>query len=80
MDIGVIPGDEASRVAVTNVGSGTGYYMTNGQAKTISWSRASIYDTTHYSYPDGSPLILNAGKTFICIVEKGAGIDFNYAW
>lgn len=82
MDIGVIPGDEKSRVAVTDVGSGTGYYMTNGQRAEIVWSRASNYDTMHYSYADGTPLVLNAGKTFINIVEKAAAntINFNYQW
>ena len=82
MDIGVIPGDEKSRVAVTDVGSGTGYYMTNGQRADIVWSRASNYDTMHYSYADGTPLVLNAGKTFINIVETAAAntISFNYQW
>ncbi len=82
MDISVIPGDEASRVAVSNVGTGSGYYMTNGQAVSISWSRASSYDSLHYTYPNGDPLILNAGKPFICIVEKSAenSLSFNYKW
>ena len=82
MDIGVIPGDEKSRVAVTDVGTGSGYYMTNGQRAEIVWSRASNYDTMHYSYADGTPLVLNAGKTFINIVETAAAntISFNYQW
>ena len=82
MDIGVIPGDEKSRVDVTDVGSGSGYYMTNGQRAEIVWSRASSYDTMHYSYADGTPLVLNAGKTFINIVEAAAAstISFNYQW
>ena len=38
--------------------------------------------TVHYSYADGSPLILNAGKTFVCIVDKSASstMSFNYKW
>ena len=82
MDIGVIPGDEASRVDVTDVGSGSGYYMTNGQRAEIVWSRSGSSDTMHYTYPDGTPLVLNAGKTFINIVEKAAAntISFNYQW
>ena len=82
MDIGVIPGDEKSRVAVSNVGTGTGYYMTNGQWRQIAWSRSSSTDSMHYSYADGTPLILNAGKTFVCVVEKSVAnsVEFNHQW
>jgi hypothetical protein len=81
-DIAVIPGDEAGRVAVTNIGSGSGYYLTNGQCADIVWSRSSGTDIMHYSYPGGDPLILNAGKTFICIVDKSAAktVEFNHQW
>ena len=82
MDIGLIPGDDKSRVDVSDVGTGSGYYITNGQRAEIVWSRASSYDTMHYSYTDGTPLVLNAGKTFINIVETAAAntISFNYQW
>ena len=74
--------DGKSYVAVTNIGSGSGYYLTNGQCADIVWSRSSGTDIMHYSYPGGDPLILNAGKTFICIVEKSAenSLSFNYKW
>ena len=81
-DISVIPGDEKARVAVTNVGTGAGWYFTNGQRAEIAWSRASSTDKMKYAYKDGSELILNAGKTFICVVDNAAAktIAFDYQW
>ena len=81
-DISVIPGDEKARVAVTNVGTGAGWYFTNGQRAEIAWSRSSSTDKMKYAYKDGSELILNAGKTFICVVDNAAAktIAFDYQW
>ncbi len=82
MDIAVIPGDEASRVAVTDTGTGTGYFITNGQRTDITWSRSGPNDVLRYTLPDGTPLTLNAGKTFVCILDKSVRekVDFNYKW
>ncbi|MCR4905732.1 MAG: DUF3048 domain-containing protein [Clostridiales bacterium] len=81
-DIGVIPGDEKARVAVTTVGSGTGYYATNGVVKSINWSRASLTSPLVLTYADGTEVILNCGKSFFCVVDSSVAktIAFNYQW
>ncbi len=81
-DISVIPGDEAGRLTVGTVGSGQGYYITNGKRKVINWSRNSKTETLHLEYRNGDELILNCGKTFICVVDNSVAkkIDFEYKW
>lgn len=81
-DISLIPGDTAGRLSVGTVGSGQGYYITNGKRKVINWSRESKTSTVHLEYRNGDELILNSGKTFICVVDDSVAgkIDFEYEW
>lgn len=81
-DISLIPGDKAGRLAVGTVGSGQGYYITNGKRKVINWSRETKTATVHLEYRNGDELILNSGKTFICVVDDSVAgkIDFEYEW
>ncbi|MBQ4354519.1 MAG: DUF3048 domain-containing protein [Clostridia bacterium] len=81
-DISLIPGDEAGRLAVGTVGSGQGYYITNGKRKVVNWSREGKTSTMHIEYRNGDELILNSGKTFICVVDNSVAknIDFEYEW
>lgn len=81
-DVALIPGDEAGRLSVNTVGSGQGYYITNGRRKVITWSRANETAPLVLKYKDNEPLLLNCGKTFICVVDKSvsAGIQFDYQW
>lgn len=81
-DISLIPGDAAGRLSVGTVGSGQGYYITNGKRKVINWSRETKTSTVHLEYRNGDELILNSGKTFICVVDDSVAgkIDFEYNW
>ncbi len=47
------------------VGSGNGYFITNGYAVPIKWSKQSRTDKTIYTYLDGSEVKLSDGNTFI---------------
>ena len=50
---------------MTFVGSGNGYYITNGKYVEINWRRDSEYDITHYYDLNGNELVINPGKTWI---------------
>ena len=78
----MIPGDEAGRLEVVTVGGGQGYYITNGERKVVNWSRDGKTSTMHIEYKNGDELILNSGKTFICVVDDSVAskIDFEYKW
>ena len=53
---------------IHTVGTGTGAFVTNGKVVNITWSKASYWDNTHYYYEDGTEIVLNQGKTWVCIV------------
>ena len=49
---------------------GSGYYITNGGAQNITWKKGQPTDPVQLFASDGSPLKVNAGKSWICIVDN----------
>ena len=47
------------------VGSGEGYYITNGKAVPIKWSKANRKAKTKYTYLDGTEIEVSDGRTYI---------------
>lgn len=47
---------------------GGGFFITNGRAERISWKKDGEFGVTHYYGPDGKEIVLNPGKTWVCIV------------
>ncbi len=64
-------GENKGRQDLKTIGSGTGYYITNGYAIPINWSKSSRSEQTKYTLSDGSELKVNDGNTFIQIQPKG---------
>ena len=64
--------EDKGRQDLKNIGSGTGYYFSDGQAVEINWSKASREAKTEYTLKDGTPLMLNPGNTFIQIIPTYA--------
>ena len=60
--------ENKGRQEVETVGSGSGYYVTNGKVVDINWSKASRKDKTIYTLADGTELKLNPGNTYVQIV------------
>ncbi len=52
------------------IGSGSGYYITNGKAVPITWTKGSETGMTHYYNADGSEISINRGKTYIGLVPS----------
>lgn len=46
-------------------GTGEGYYITNGVAVPINWSKSSRKSKTVYTYEDGTEINVNDGRTYI---------------
>lgn len=63
---------------LTQVGSGQGYYITNGKAIPIKWEKESKKSKTKYYTEDGQELLLNQGKTWVSIIGSGenTGVTF----
>ena len=69
-----IAGDEKGRQTINNIGSGQGYYISNGYAVPIKWSKSSRDEQTKYTYLDGKEIDVNDGNTFINIIPNNGVI------
>ena len=52
------------------VGTGAGFYITNGKAVPITWAKGSETGITHYYNADGSEITVNRGKTYIGLLPS----------
>ncbi len=69
--------ENKGRQDLRNIGSGEGYYISNGVRQNIRWEKSSRNAKTVYTLSDGSELKINPGNTFIQIAPKGYDITFN---
>ena len=44
------------------------YYITNGKAVFVKWKKDGEFGVTHFYRTDGTEIVLNPGKTWVCIV------------
>lgn len=66
-----ITGDNKGRQTIENIGSGEGYYITNGYAVPIRWEKNSRNSKTIYKYLNGKEIKVNDGNTHIEIHPLG---------
>lgn len=53
-----------------------GWFFTNGKGIHVNWEKTSDYGATRYYDDNGNEILLNTGKTMICIVEDGDTFSF----
>ena len=53
-----------------------GWYFTNGKGIHVNWEKTSDYGATRYYDDYGNEIVLNTGKTMICIVEEDDNFTF----
>ncbi len=53
-----------------NLTSGDGYYCVNGSYTPIKWSKGSASSSFVFTNVDGSPLTVNQGNSWVCIMGK----------
>ena len=51
-------------------GSGTGKFFTNGKMVDITWKKNSNSDITRYYDAAGNEIVLNPGKTWVCLIQN----------
>jgi len=59
--------DSYGRQDLKTTGTGEGYYITNGYALPLTWTKNSRSTKTKYTYGDGKEIKVNDGNTFIQI-------------
>ena len=67
---------ETSHVFHTLEGSNIGFFATGGFVQPISWSRASEDQPFTLTYPDGAPVELTPGTTYIAVVHPGSVVSY----
>ena len=70
-------GSGKGRQGIENIGSGSGYYISNGYATKITWSKKDRSSQTVYKYASGEEIKVNDGNTFIQIYPKGKSIEIH---
>ena len=70
-----IYGDTSYRQELNNIGSGEGYYITNGYAVPITWEKDSRTSQTVYRYKNGKEIKVNDGNTYIQIQPAGETLN-----
>lgn len=60
--------ENKGRQDLENIGSGKGYYFSDGKMVEINWEKTKRDAKTKYTLADGTPLKLNPGNTYIQIV------------
>ena len=68
--------DSEGRQDLNTVSSGSGYYITNGYAKEIKWTKATRSGKIKYTYLDGSKVKVNDGNTFIQVQPVNFSTSF----
>lgn len=69
--VNVISGDAKGRINLGNIGSGSGYYISEGKAIKITWSKTSRSSKTVYKDENNEILKVNDGNTFVQIEPSG---------
>ena len=64
-------GSGKGRQGIENIGSGNGYFISEGYAVPIKWSKSSRDAQTKYTYMDGTEIKVNDGNTYIQIQPTG---------
>lgn len=63
-------GDGAGHMIVDLQGSGSGTYFCGGKAVDITWQKNSTNDPFSYTLSDGSPLVMGAGHSYVCVISQ----------
>lgn len=70
-----ISGDNKGRQNANNIGSGDGYFISEGKAVPITWEKSARSSKTVYKFKDGKELNVNDGRTYIEIQPSNQILD-----
>lgn len=68
--------DNEGRLALSSVGGGEGYYVSDGEMMPVTWQKISEKARTKF-YVNDEELILNPGNTWIQAVSQDTVVEFN---
>lgn len=69
--------DSYGRLDMKNIGTGNGYYISEGKAIPITWEKSSRSGKTTYKHSNGEELKVNDGNTYIGLQPSSRTIKIN---
>lgn len=72
-----LSGDVKGRQDIDNLGSGSGYLISDGYAVPINWSKSTRSSQTVYTFKDGTKINVNDGNTFIQIQPTSGNLTIS---
>lgn len=69
-------GDSSGHMVIDLQGSDNGMYFCGGKCEPITWEKNSMYDPFVYYHADGTPLDLQVGHTYVCVIAHDAGLSY----
>lgn len=69
--------ENKGRQGINNIGTGKGYFISNGYAVPITWEKKSRESQTVYKYLNGEEIVVNDGNTFIQIYPEGQSVKIS---
>ena len=73
-EVEAIKGDDKGRQTIRVTGSGNGQFFCDGVGQAIIWSKSANNAPLTYTTPDGKPLELGVGHTYINIVDNSVSV------
>lgn len=70
-----IAGDDKDRINVATVGKGSGWFLTGGKVRTLTWEKKARDAQTTYRLDGGEALVLNPGQTWIQVVPTEKTVE-----
>ena len=70
-------GDSSGHMVIDLQGSDSGMYFCGGKCEEITWEKDSMYDPFVYYHADGTPLDLQVGHTYVCVIAHDAGLSYD---
>lgn len=71
-----VPGDTAGRLQAELIGSGSGYFICDGEYFPITWTKDGYTSQFVYTMEDGSAVAFGRGTSYVNIVATGADVTF----
>ena len=63
-------GDGSARINIADVGTGQGYYISEGKYTELTWTKKDRAEKTEFKDASGEEILLNPGQTWIQIVPS----------
>lgn len=69
-------GDSKGHMVIDLQGSDSGMYFCGGKCEEITWQKPSMEEPFTYYHADGTPLALQVGHTYVCVIGHDAGLSY----